>query len=421
MKRPLKILIVADVLTTKTSGGKASNALVQGFIEQRYDLKILHYSREDINFDGTDTISIPEKKSSWSYITAKMQVVFQRATGRNINNWVEARNGFSYTHNYDVKSIKAAIKKERPQDYDYIVALSYASSFRAHKAILELSEWHHKFLPYVHDPFPMHSYPRPYDWVEPGHQKKRDFFVSMYTAAKAILYPSKMLGEWMESYYPTGKDKSVVIPHLIVDSLKDSRVYPPYFDPSKFNILYAGALMSARNPMALVQAFLEFISDGDGLDKQDHARLVIVSGDSIFDKKMKSLASLNSQLLISPKKEPFQIAYNMQQQAAVNVVLEAKGPASPFLPGKVPHCVTANKPILVLGPYYSETKRILGIDYPYWSEIYDVETIKKHISILYLDWKEKKGQSTLEIDDLTTYFESSSINLAMDIIRAKIS
>jgi len=97
----------------------------------------------------------------------------------------------------------------------------------------------------------------------------------------------------------------------------------------------------------------------------------------------------------------------MQYKTSVNVVLEAKGPFSPFLPGKIPHCIKANTPILLLGPYKSETKRLLGDAYPYWSEIDDVLMIKKHLQHLYTLWKKDKNSLTLEVDtitDLTYYF-----------------
>jgi glycosyltransferase involved in cell wall biosynthesis len=411
-----KILIVADTLDQeKSSGAKGRIALIQGFIDQGYALKIWHYSRKDVLINGATVVSIPENKSSWSYIKAKAQILFQRITGRNINHWVESRRGFSYTHDYDVKSIQAAIQKESPEEYDYVIALSYASSFRAHKALLQLPQWYHKFLPYIHDPFPMHSYPRPYDWVEPGHQKKRDFFIALYKAAPAIIYPSKMLGDWMESYYPTGKNKAVTIPHLMVKSLKDTGVYPSYFDISKFNILHAGSLMSARNPIILLKAFVAFLEEFP--EAKDSARLIMVSGPSIFHKEMTALSQEFPQIVLSPDKEAFAATYNMQQQAAVNIVLEAKGPASPFLPGKVPHCVAANKPILLLGPYYSETRRILGTDYPYWSEINDQERIKSLISELYQLWQLHHGQLLLNRPDLQEYLSSSSIINAFEIIK----
>jgi hypothetical protein len=415
---PYKILIVADTLDVKkSSGAKGRIALIQGFIDQGYALKIWHYSRKEIFINGATMVSIPENKSSWSYIKAKSQILFQRITGRNINHWVESRKGFSYTHDYDVKSIRTAIQKESPQEYDYVIALSYASSFRAHKALLQLPQWHHKFLPYIHDPFPMHSYPRPYDWVEPGHQKKRDFFIQLYKAAPAIIYPSKMLGDWMESYYPTGKNKAVTIPHLMVKSLKDTGVYPSYFDISKFNILHAGSLMSARNPLHLINAFVAFLKVHP--EANEDARLVMVTDDSIFHPEMKAEAEKHTQLLLSPDKEAFELTYNMQQKAAVNVVLEAKGPVSPFLPGKVPHCVAANRPILLLGPYYSETRRILGKDYPHWSEIDDTDSIQKLLTILYKDWKNREGKTALEVPGINSYFSSAGLEDAFVQIASK--
>ncbi|WP_292901665.1 UDP-glycosyltransferase [Nonlabens sp.] len=417
MNKPFKILVVADTISTQSSGGKTSRALIEGFIEQGFVIKVLHYSRKEIDLKQTPCISIQEKKTSWSYAKAKAQLIFQRLTGCNINHWVESRKGFSYAHDYDVKSIQQAIEKESPVHYDYILALSYASSFRAHKAILKLPQWHEKFLAYIHDPFPMHSYPRPYDWVEPGHQKKRDFFVALFKAAKSIIYPSQMLGEWMESYYPSGKNKAVIIPHLITKNLRDTGVYPSYFDSSKFNILHAGSLMSARNPMTLLKAFMAFIKDVP--EAKNNARLVMVGSSSIFHQEMAILSQKCSQIILSPNKEPFETTFNMQQQAAVNVVLEAKGPSSPFLPGKVPHCIAANKPILLLGPYYSETRRILGEYYQYYCEIDDMTLLKNHLTDLYLNWENKNEKTVSGVTHLKSYFESSSILKALEIIKEK--
>jgi hypothetical protein len=72
---------------------------------------------------------------------------------------------------------------------------------------------------------------------------------------------------------------------------------------------------------------------------------------------------------------PFDTVYLLQQSVSVNVVLESKSEISPFLPAKFPHCVAANTAILSLAPYYSETKRLLGPDYAYWSEVDDVSRI----------------------------------------------
>ncbi|WP_194852175.1 glycosyltransferase family protein [Nonlabens antarcticus] len=414
----LKILIIADTLDEQaSSGGKASMALVKGFVEQGYKIKVYHYSRKELEIEGIQLISICEKRSTLSYIKAKSQLLFQRWTGKNINSWIECRKGFSYTHDYDVESIKYAVNQESPENYDYILTLSYASSFRAHKAILQIPHWHKKLLSYVHDPYPMHSYPRPYDWVEPGHQFKRDFFIDLFEKSAHILYPSKLLAAWMESYYPTGKGKSVVLPHLMIDGLKNTGDYPQYYHPDNFNLLHAGSLMSARNPMGVVEAFTLFLKENPTALQE--ANLVIVGGASVFHTELEGIANELPQLTLSPGKEDFQRTYNMQQQAAVNIVLEAKGPTSPFLPGKVSHCIAADKPILLLGPYYSETRRLLGNDYLYWAEIDDVEKIKNYILCLYNDWKKDRTTAVLNRPDLMEYFSSRSICKVFEHIKSE--
>jgi hypothetical protein len=402
------ILVLADTLDIeKSSGAKGRIALILGFLEAGYNLKVLHYSRKEIQITGVTTISIPEQRNNLAYFKAKSQLLFQRLTGRNINSWVEARKGFSYTHDYDVISIKTALSQENPEHFDYVLALSYASSFRAHKAVLQSKIWHSKFLAYIHDPYPMHSYPRPYDWVEPGHQYKRDFFVALYEKARYIIYPSGLLGVWMESYYPTGKGKTVIIPHLIQADLENTGSYPAYFNPTKFNVVHAGSLMSARNPMSLVRAFEQFLTQNP--EAQEQARLVMVVGGSVFHNEMSSIATRLPQLILSNKQEDFQTTYNMQQQAAVNVILEAKGPASPFLPGKVPHCVAANKPILVLGPYYSETRNVLGTDYRYWSEIDNEQLITEQLSSLFKEWQAQNGKIILDMPQVAAYLSVATI------------
>jgi hypothetical protein len=92
----------------------------------------------------------------------------------------------------------------------------------------------------------------------------------------------------------------------------------------------------------------------------------------------------------------------LQEQVSVNIILESKSEISPFLPGKFPHCVSANRPILLLSPYYSETKRLLGANYPYWAEADDELKLHEHIVTLYQKWK-TKTLNNLEREDLEQY------------------
>jgi DNA gyrase inhibitor GyrI len=93
----------------------------------------------------------------------------------------------------------------------------------------------------------------------------------------------------------------------------------------------------------------------------------------------------------------------MQQTTCVNVILESKSEISPFLPGKFPHCVAANKPILLLAPYYSETRRLLGEEYPYVSEVDNVVEIAALLEKLYRQWKQDNTKLQLNRPDLEGY------------------
>jgi hypothetical protein len=121
---------------------------------------------------------------------------------------------------------------------------------------------------------------------------------------------------------------------------------------------------------------------------------------------------LNNTIYWSQGNVPFFEVDIVQKNVSVNIILESKSEISPFLPGKFPHCVTANKPILLLGPHYSETKRLLGDGYPYLSEVDDVECIAEMIGTLYTNWLENPKQ-LLDRPDLEDY-------LGIEYLKAQI-
>ena len=114
------------------------------------------------------------------------------------------------------------------------------------------------------------------------------------------------------------------------------------------------------------------------------------------------------------------IEYNrvqtIEKEAAVNIILEAISEISPFLPGKFPNCVKVNKPILVLGPYYSEVKRLLGNDYPYWSEANDIQNIEDKITQLYIKWKANPENFHLNRNDLVDYCNEKGLEQVFNSI-----
>lgn len=399
----MKILVVVDSIDIEnSSGSKANVALIQNLKKAGFEVLVYHYSRKEIFLEEINCKSIKEIKFSFMYFLSRVQRELSKLFKININKQVESLFGFSFIFFNDVNSIKKALVKRDDFEPDWILTLSYASSFRPHKALLGIPQWHDKWLAYVHDPYPMHSYPRPYDWVEPGHQYKRDFFWEITGKSKYVVYPSQLLAEWMRGYYYNQVGKEIVIPHQIFENDGNNAAIslPVFFNPDNFNILHAGSMMDARNPIALVNAFELFLNKNP--EAKNHAKLLFIGKPSSFDAFIKEKQMNVSQIYLSDDYMSFQQVNAMQQAVAVNVILEAIGPISPFLPGKFPHCIQSQKPILLLGPYYSESKSLLGEEYPYWTEVTDFEKIQLLITELYVNWLKNKNQ-IMDRPDLKYY------------------
>src|SRR5690606_14290435 len=108
--------------------------------------------------------------------------------------------GFSFTLLNDKNSIAVELKRKLQElQPDLILTLSKGGSFRPHHALLLMPSWHKKWVAYIHDPYPMHLYPRPFNWVEPGYYKKWKFVKDVSAKAAFSAFPSRLLLEWMAS------------------------------------------------------------------------------------------------------------------------------------------------------------------------------------------------------------------------------
>ncbi len=397
-----KILVVVDSIDVNdSSGSKANVALIQNLVAIGCNLKVLHYTLKEIQLEAINCVQVKEQKFSINYLLSRSQRIFTRITKININPFLEGLFGFSFTFFNDVKSIENAIKKEQSFQPDLVLTLSKGASFRSHYAMLHVPELHAVWMAYVHDPYPFHYYPRPYNWVEAGYKKKEQFFRNVSEKAAYSAFPSQFLKEWMGSYFPHFLKTGVVIPHQNSELLVDSFELPNYFNKNKFTVLHAGNLMKQRSPKGLIEGFKLFLKEVP-LAK-DNAQLILVGNASYHKELLIQYKEEVSELFVKTENEKFECVYLMQQAASVNVILESKSEISPFLPGKFPHCVAANKPILVLAPYYSETRRLLGEEYPYITEVDNVDEIANKLELLYVVWKEDPTKLQLNRPDLEVY------------------
>ena len=318
---------------------------------------------------------------------------------------------------YDVttaSSGEAAMKFVESRRFDLVLTLSQGGSFRPHHALLTLPQWHSKWLAYIHDPYPMHHFPPPYAWTEPGAKKKEDFVREISEKAAFTAFPSKLLMEWMAQFHPQFRKKGVVIPHQIATEEIEIKDFPEWFDPNNFNILHAGNLLWGRNPEGLLEGFRLFLENCP--EAKTNARLIFIGGENHYSDMLKKYIQKTPGFYMTEEHISFSKVLALQTSSSVNVILEAKSNISPFLPGKFPHCILAKKPILLLGPKVSESRRLLGEAYPYWAEIDSSERIGRIIEELYFTWASTSLNSLVNYQKIVPYLREEYLKQVLDEI-----
>jgi hypothetical protein len=400
----MKILVVTDSINIEdSSGSKANVALIKNLTVAGFEVLVYHYTMKNIQLAGISSYAIPEIKYSPLYFLSRLQRVLQRRLNVNLAPFLEKIFGFSFTFFNDTNGILKALKKCTFEP-DLILTLSKGGSFRPHYAVLKYPELHNKWMAYVHDPYPFHFYPRPYNWVETSYRQKEMFFTKVSQKAKYSAFPSLLLKEWMGSYFSDFLRTGIIIPHQSTANDVQNQAFPDYFDTSKFNLLHAGNLMKQRSPESLIEGFKLFLYKNP--DAKEDSRLLLLGPASYHAKMLEKYKANSPGIYIFDKNVPFDTVNHLQQNVSVNIILESKSEISPFLPGKFPHCVEANKVILSLAPYYSETRRLLGNDYPYWAEVDQIEKIGLIIENLYQLWKQNPDNLNLNRKDLVDYLSA---------------
>jgi hypothetical protein len=410
-----KILVVVDSINQEdSSGSKCNVALIINLVKAGYQVKVYHHSRKNISIDGAECIMISTDKFNLVYIIGGFLRFLTRKFNLVTTPFIEKKIGFSPAFLSDVHDFTKALKKDTFNP-DLVITLSKAASFRPHKALLNIKKWHKKWLAYVHDPFPFHFYPKPYDFIVPSYKHKENFLFEIANNARYSGFPSLLLKEWMGKFAPNFLKTGMVIPHQLVEMEQLATKLPDFFESNKFSLLHAGALLGERNPVGLIEGFLKFLASNP--EAKENTQLILMGTTSEKHKSVFEKYKNNENNLVSINKSlPFDTVYQLQYAVSINIILEAKSDISPFLPGKFPHCVAANKKMLVLGPEYSETRRLLGNDYEYWSEIDNVNAISKLIEKLYFEWKENPNKMLLNRPELLEYLGANNLKTIIDTI-----
>ena len=406
------ILVVTDSIDSNAgSGPKANVAMIENLMACGYQVLVLHNTNSKNIQPAFEHIKIKIQKWSPLYLLGAFIRVFFRHTKINLNKWIELIAGFSPDFFSTCGTLTLSIMKQSKK-FDLVITLSQGASFRPHYAALKCTSIHQKWLAYIHDPYPFHYYPRPYNWVQPGYMQKEIFFSQMAQKARWFAFPSKLLMEWMGTYFPEMEKKGILIPHQISDAKVQEFNTSHYWNPFEFNLLHAGNLLKQRPADGLINGFKLFLKNHP--EAISHTKLHLIGPADYHAKQLMGYEAQTPQLKLNMRGISFQQAYWLQQDAAVNIILESKSEISPFLPGKFPHCIIAGKPVLLLSPYYSETRRLLGESYPYWCEQNNTEKIAAHIGKLYARWHNKTETNFEFSNELKEYLSYSYLKQQID-------
>lgn len=401
-----KLLIVVESINVEdSSGSKANVALIKNLHKAGFILEVHHYTRKKINLEGIVCIEIKEKKWNLLYFLSRIQRYVQNYLGIIINKPLENIFGFSFTFFNDTKSISNHLRQIQFFP-DMILTLSKGASFRPHYSVLQLPEYHEKWLAYIHDPYPFYYYPPPYQWKEPGYKQKIEFFRNLSFRCTWAAFPSLLLSDWMTNFFSDFSTKSLIIPHQIDTSFPPDVALPTFFDSEKFNIVHAGNLMKQRSPAGLIDGYQKFLDqDPSRVEKTN----LLFLGSSSSHKNLFLKIKQDVPNIFVSKGVPFDQVQALQAEAAVNVIIESKATISPFLPGKFTHCIQADKPILVLGPSNSEVRRLLGEDYPFWSEVDNGSRIAEILEVLFLNWQNSSPEKKNTYSSIKFYLSFKSL------------
>ena len=170
--------------------------------------------------------------------------------------------------------------------------------------------------------------------------------------------------------------------------------------------------MPQRSPRGLIEGYKLFLKKNP--EAKEFSKLILIGPASSHTKMLEEYQLNNPEIYVYNGTVPFDLVYTLQKNVTVNIILESKSEISPFLPGKFPHCVEADKPIISLAPYFSEVKRLLGEKYPYWSEVDDSDKIAKIIESLYQLWKVNPVDLVLDRQDLLQYLSADYLKGIID-------
>lgn len=398
-----RILVVAECINKdKTSEGIGTTSFLNALARGPFTIDCVFF--QHVQHELTDTSHIDQRinliKIENGFIDQLIQKL--RTVRRLSQKWLginllRARRASKFQ-----KALKPLIEKGK---YDVVFVRTISGSIASHTAVLNLSKkLDFKWVVNFNDPAPATLMPYPYfdGKVEYPKQMANDEAVvrEIVKSCDGITSPSVLLTERFLNFAGLSTtDKHVYqFPHIFIEP-KQLKT-PSFLDRNKFNIVHAGSLLGPRNPEFLLKAFKKLIEQNP--EKAADTRLTFFGTIHAKHKPLFEAFPHPEFLDVRDKRIPHEEALGVLQESSVLIILEAIADESPFMPGKLAEFIGLNKTVWALSPKKSETRRILGLEYPYQCEANNEDEIFKQLNALFEAWQENK-QLPLSNEKLQVY------------------
>ncbi|MDG1275699.1 MAG: hypothetical protein P8O16_00360 [Algoriphagus sp.] len=410
-----KILIVLECINkNRSSEGIASVNFLNSIDLKSYEIHAVYYQYPQFDIDKPDWLN----KGIKLHKISNDILDFSLSKNNKIKNFFSSYFGIVPLKEYRVlkfkRKISQLIKKEK---FDLIFIRTIATSGCSHRAVSELSpSFDIPILSYFNDPIPYCLMPYPYSngyTNNPNFDlKEKKIIKAVIKKSTAIASPSQKLNELFLDFSQDPEKKTFIFPHIFYEEvLSEEEDLSEFLAFNKINITHCGSLLSQRDPSGLLKAFELFLDENPEFLSKISLNFFGPVTENHFPvfKKFKYQDCLN----VIDKRFSHSKSLALMKKSDLFLLLESSFQQSPFMPVKLAEVIGLNKIFLSLAPVDSETRRILGPNYPLQTEALNIDEILRILNEFFsnkLDLKDIQGQ----VNILEPYILPSTVNKELD-------
>ena len=299
-----------------------------------------------------------------------------------------------------MKALPIVKKLIRENKYDYVLTkdgASYVLGYYLKK------KYGIKWISTCNDPFPGNKYPEPYGrgYDAPCTYKER-YAIKVIENSDVIVFPSDRLRDYMLKYLNVSKDKTAIIPHVILDKGNVEREIN-YNDTLK--IIHSGNLKAPRDPETFLQALKK-------LKEEEPELRMDVSVMGAFDQELSDrigeLGLSDYVKLIPPMK--YSDSIEKLKEFDIALIIEAPCEEGIFLPTKVTDFIQEKIRILSISPQNGVLNDMYNKGMiEYFANVEDVDNIYLNLKEIYASYS-SGTLKRIKQTDIYNFTEEAIIN-----------